>query len=69
MNGLFGINGLTGYFVAVVLLLSVVGVLGTCAILTQKEVATSYYKIEDAKSIQQKSEDNAKYYISSQSAQ
>lgn len=66
MNGLFGINGLTGYFVAVVLLLSVVGVLGTCAILTQKEVATSYYKIESAKDIKQISTDNAKHHINAQ---
>ncbi|CAM3307573.1 DUF4006 family protein [Helicobacter labetoulli] len=66
MNGLFGINGLTGYFVAVVLLLSVVGVLGTCAILTQKEVATTYYKIEDASAIKQISTDNAKHRINAQ---
>lgn len=66
MNGLFGINGLTGYFVAVVLLLSVVGVLGTCAVLTQKEVATSYYKIEDASAIKQISADNAKHHTTAQ---
>ena len=66
MNGLFGINGLIGYFVAVVLLLSVVGVLGTCAILTQKEVATTYYKIEDASAIKQISTDNAKHHTNAQ---
>ncbi|WP_301070440.1 DUF4006 family protein, partial [uncultured Helicobacter sp.] len=51
MNGLFGLNGLTGFFIAVVLLLSVVAGLGTCAILTQKSVATDYYKIIDATEI------------------
>lgn len=66
MNGLFGVNGLTGYFIAVVLLLSVVGVLGTCAIHTQKEVATTYYKIEDASTIRQISADNAKHRINAQ---
>ncbi|WP_295698115.1 DUF4006 family protein [Helicobacter mastomyrinus] len=61
MNGLFGLNGLTGFFIAVVLLLSVVAGLGTCAILTQKSVATDYYKIIDATEIKQKNTDNAKY--------
>lgn len=66
MNGLFGINGLTGFFIAVALLLGVVAVLGTCAILTQKEVATSYYKIEDVQSIKQISTENAKHRMNAQ---
>ncbi|RDU60291.1 DUF4006 family protein [Helicobacter marmotae] len=60
MNGLFGLNGLSGYIIAVVLLLSVVAGLGTCAILTQKSVATQYYTI-DTKDIEQINADNAKY--------
>ncbi|TLE02758.1 DUF4006 family protein [Helicobacter japonicus] len=61
MNGLFGLNGLTGFIIAVVLLLSIVAGLGTCAILTQQSVATSYYKIEHVDSIKQISTDNAEY--------
>ncbi|TLD80856.1 DUF4006 family protein [Helicobacter sp. MIT 05-5293] len=63
MNGLFGLNGLTGFIIAVVLLLSIVAGLGTCAILTQKSVATQYYKIDQKDSIQQISTDNAKYRV------
>ena len=61
MNGLFGINGLTGFFVAVVLLLSVVGVLGTCAVLVQKSEATNYYNL-DGSALKMKSVDNSKHY-------
>lgn len=60
MNGLFGLNGLTGFIIAVVLLLSIVAALGTCAILTQKSVATDYYTI-NATPIQQINADNAQY--------
>ena len=66
MNGLFGLNGLTGFIVAVVLLLSIVAGLGTCAILTQKAEATHFYKIEHKDSIQQISTDNARYRVEAQ---
>lgn len=62
MNGLFGVNGLLGYFVAVVLLLSIVAFLGTCAILTQRDVATKYYKIEHIDAIKQIDTNNAQYH-------
>lgn len=64
MNGLFGLNGLTGFFIAVALLLSIVAGLGTCAIMTQKEVATTYYKIDSVDSIKQISTDNAAHHKS-----
>lgn len=66
MNGLFGVNGLLGFFVAVVLLLSVVAFLGTCAILTQKDVATHYYKIEHIDAIQFKNTGNAEHHVSAE---
>ena len=47
MDKLFGLNGLAGFALAVVVLLSVVAFLGTCAILTQQEQATNFYKIEN----------------------
>ena len=62
MDRLFGINGLAGFLLAVVVLLSVVGILGTCAILTQQEQATNYYKIEDQKSIPQEVENASIYF-------
>ena len=43
MDKLFGLNGLAGFALAVVVLLSVVAFLGTCAILTQQEQATNFY--------------------------
>ena len=66
MNGLFGLNGLTGFIIAVVLLLSIVAGLGTCAILTQKSVATDYYKIEQVDAIKQIDIENAQHRISAE---
>lgn len=66
MNGLFGLNGLIGFFIAVVLLLAIVVGLGTSAILVQKAEATRYYKIEQKDAIQQINRDNAKHRIESQ---
>jgi len=37
MNGLFGLNGITGYLIAVVLLLSIVFALGYSSIVVQQE--------------------------------
>jgi LPS O-antigen subunit length determinant protein (WzzB/FepE family) len=45
MNGMWGINGLTGYFIAVVLLLSIAFGLGYGAITTQQYTATHPYAI------------------------
>lgn len=66
MNGLFGLNGLIGFFIAVALLLAIVVGLGTGAILVQKAESTHYYKIEQKDAIQQISSDNAKHRVESQ---
>lgn len=63
MNGLFGLNGLSGFFLAVVLLLAIVAGLGTCAVLTQKQEATHYYKMQQIDSIKQIGADNANHRI------
>lgn len=43
------INGLVGFFLAVILLLTIVFFLGYLAIKIQKQEATNYYKIEGDK--------------------
>lgn len=48
---MFGLNGIGGMLIAVVLLLSIVGFLGTSAILTQQNNASNYYKIDGEKEI------------------
>ncbi|WP_299546253.1 DUF4006 family protein [uncultured Helicobacter sp.] len=62
MNGLFGVNGLLGYFVAVVLLLSVVFGLGYAAVVTQKAQANNPYVIENANTLQMTSKENAQHF-------
>ncbi|PAF52308.1 DUF4006 family protein [Helicobacter sp. 13S00477-4] len=62
MNGLFGINGLLGYIVAVVLILAIVFCFGAIAIKIQKNQATNYYKIENQSIIQMKNTGNEKHY-------
>lgn len=48
---MFGLNGIGGMLIAVVLLLSIVGFLGTNALLVQQREASNYYKIEGEKEI------------------
>lgn len=62
MNGLFGINGISGLLIAVVVLLSLVGILGTCAVKIQQRQATNFYKIESQNSIEQNVKDASVYY-------
>ncbi|PAF42941.1 DUF4006 family protein [Helicobacter sp. 11S03491-1] len=62
MNGLFGINGLLGYIVAVVLVVGAAVCFGAAAIYIQKSQATHYYKIQDQSAIKMKSLDNVKHY-------
>lgn len=62
MNGLFGVNGLLGFIVAVVLLLSVVFCLGYTAVVTQSAQANNHYTIENANTLQMRSADNAQHY-------
>ncbi|MGP1560531.1 MAG: DUF4006 family protein [Helicobacteraceae bacterium] len=49
MNGTFGINGITGYLVAVVLLLSILGGLSYLGIVTQQHSAVNPYVISGSK--------------------
>ena len=44
-RGVFSLHGLTGYFIAVALLLSILGVLGYNAIAVQKANAEVYYSV------------------------
>ena len=62
MNGLFGVNGLLGYIVAVVLLLSIVFCLGYAAVVTQSAQANNPYVIKNANALQMRSADNAQHY-------
>lgn len=61
MNKLFGLNGIVGLLLLVVVLLSVVTGLGIQAWKTQKAQATNAYII-DAKEIKANSSQNAQYY-------
>ncbi len=64
-GGLFSfMHGLTGYFVAVALLLTIVVVLTTLAIQTQQANATNYYKInQDLSGLTKNSPENHKQWI------
>lgn len=61
MNKLFGINGILGLLIAVVLLLVVVFLLGYQGIVIQKEQASNYYTI-DRSAVEMKSIDNIQHY-------
>lgn len=62
-RNVFALNGISGYLVAVLLLLSILGVLTYIGIDLQKDVATKPYSLKDASSIEMKSVDNAKHVI------
>lgn len=62
MNGLFGINGLLGYIVAVLLVVGLAAGLGYMAVNTQKSQATNYYKIDNQTGIKMKSKENVSHY-------
>lgn len=61
MNKLFGLNGITGLLLAVVLLLVIVFALGYKSILVQQDQATNFYTI-DRNAVQMNSADNAQHY-------
>lgn len=62
-RNIFALNGISGFLIAVVLLLSIAAVLTYIGIRSQQEVATKPYSLKDAASIQMKSVDNAKHVI------
>lgn len=61
MNRLFGLNGIVGLLLLVVVLLSVVATLGIQAWKTQKIQANNAYVIE-SQDIKAKSSTNSQYY-------
>jgi len=51
-RNIFALNGISGFLIAVVLLLSILAVLTYVGIGLQKEVATKPYSLKDAASIE-----------------
>jgi len=62
-RNVFGIDGAGGFLVAVLLLLSILGVLIYNSIIVQSANAMNYYDIKDPKSIKMISTDNAKHIV------
>lgn len=62
-RSLFSLNGITGMLIAVVLLLSIVGILTYFSIMTQAANATNFYKIENDKEIKMFSTESAKHIV------
>ncbi len=62
-RSIFALNGITGMLIAVVLLLSIVGVLTYFSVVTQAANASNFYKIENEKEIKMFSAENAKHMV------
>ncbi|WP_299326799.1 DUF4006 family protein [uncultured Helicobacter sp.] len=62
MNGLFGVNGLLGFLVAVVLVVGLAIGFGTLAVSVQSNNAQNYYKIENYKEIKAQSVENKDFF-------
>ena len=62
-RNIFALNGISGFLIAVVLLLSILAVLTYMGIGLQQEVATKPYSLKEAASLEMKSVDNAKHVI------
>ena len=62
-RSIFSLDGITGMLIAVVLLLSIVGVLTYFSVTTQAANASNYYKIENEKEIKMFSAENAKHLV------
>ena len=62
-RGVFSLHGLVGYFIAVALLLSILGYLTVNAVMVQNREATNYYKInQDLNGLKMNSADNHTHY-------
>lgn len=61
MSKLFGINGLGGLLIAVVLILSLVAILGYKGVLVQQAESTNFYQL-DKNAIEMNSSQNAQHY-------
>ena len=62
-RNIFALNGISGFLIAVVLLLSILAELTYMGIGLQQEVATKPYSLKDAASLEMKSADNAKHVV------
>jgi hypothetical protein len=62
-RSIFSLDGITGMLIAVVLLLSIVGVLTYFSIVTQAANANNFYKIDNEKEINMFSTENAKHVV------
>lgn len=62
MNGLFGVNGLLGFLVAVVLVVGLAIGFGILAVCVQSDNAQNYYKIENYKEIKAQSAENKDFF-------
>ena len=62
-RSVFGVDGAGGFLVAVLLLLSILGFLTYKSIVVQSANSSNFYKIQDEKSIQRISIDNAKHIV------
>lgn len=62
-RGIFKLNGITGMLVAVVLLLSILGILTFNGLKVQQNEASNFYKInQDLNGLKMNSSDNYKQY-------
>ena len=62
-RGIFKLNGITGMLVAVVLLLSILGILTFNGLKVQQNEASNFYKInQDLNGLKMNSSDNHKQY-------
>jgi len=62
-RSIFALDGITGMLIAVVLLLSIVGVLTYFSVVTQAANASNFYKVDKEKEIQMFSTDSAKHMV------
>ena len=62
-RGVFSLDGVSGYLIAVVLLLSILGYLTYLAIGVQSATATQYYEVQDRHNIAMSSLDNEKHIV------
>jgi len=63
MNGMFGLNGITGLLIATALLLSIVGFLGFSAVIAQQSNANNPYSADKMHDVKMFSTDNAPHQI------
>ena len=62
-RSVFAVDGAGGFFVAVMLLLSILGFLAYNSIVVQSANAANFYDIKDPKSIKMISTENAKHIV------